>query len=102
MRDILSISEIGLVTDNVHTMVKDLKKACGVEIYKGEIPQEFAGLGDEHGLFILPKTERVWLSSNKEAHIYATEVKIEDNNQKTLEFPNMPYRIEIGDARERL
>jgi catechol-2,3-dioxygenase len=64
-RDILLVSEIGLVPDSVATTVTLLREKVGVEIYKGSVSGEFAALGDEHGLFILSKRGRTWLASDK-------------------------------------
>ncbi len=90
-RDVLCVSEIGLVPDNVATTVTILQEKVGVEIYRGSISEEFAALGDEHGLFILSKRGRIWLASDKSSQVYPVDVSIEGGNG--YDFEELPYTI---------
>ncbi|HEX8220441.1 MAG TPA: hypothetical protein VF914_14690 [Chloroflexia bacterium] len=56
---ILSISEIGLATDDVKSTVETLR-ARGLPVYDGEGSDTFTAVGDEHGLFIVVKRGRTW------------------------------------------
>ncbi|HEV2661796.1 MAG TPA: VOC family protein [Ktedonobacteraceae bacterium] len=94
--DILCVSEIGLVPDNVATTVTILQEKVGVEVYKGSISEEFAALGDEHGLFILSKRGRIWLASDKRSQAHPVDVSIESGNG--YNFADLPYTIRALDA----
>lgn len=95
-RDILCVSEIGLVQDNVAAAVTTLREKVRVEIYKGSISEEFAALGDEHGLFILSKRGRTWLASDKSSQVYPVDASIQDGNG--YDFAELPYTIRTIDA----
>lgn len=95
-QDILCVSEIGLVPENVATAVTLLQEKVGVEVYKGSISEEFAALGDEHGLFILSKRGRIWLASDKSSQVYPVDVSIRSGNG--YDFADLPYTIRAIDA----
>jgi catechol-2,3-dioxygenase len=95
-RDILYVSEIGLVPDNVATVVTILQEKIGVEVYKGSVSEEFAALGDEYGLFILSRRGRIWLASDKRSQAHPIDVRIEDGNE--YDFADLPYTIRAIDA----
>jgi catechol-2,3-dioxygenase len=95
-KDILCVSEIGLVPDTVAATVTTLQGKVGVEVYKGSISEEFAALGDEHGLFILSRRGRTWLASDKSSQVYPVDVSIEGGNG--LDFADLPYTIRAIDA----
>jgi catechol-2,3-dioxygenase len=60
-RDLLSVSEIGLATDDVPATVAMLRAELGVSAYGSESDQ-FTAVGDPEGLLIVVKRGRVWLS----------------------------------------
>lgn len=55
---ILSVSEIGLATEDVPALVRELGTK-GIAPYKGQ-SDEFTAVGDEEGLFIVVKRDRIW------------------------------------------
>jgi catechol-2,3-dioxygenase len=57
---VLSICEIGLVTDDVPATAADLRAALGIETYRGAAGDEFTALGDDDGLLIVVKRGRIW------------------------------------------
>jgi catechol-2,3-dioxygenase len=95
-QDILCVSEIGLVPDNVATTVTTLREKVGVEVYRGSVSEEFAALGDEHGLFILSRRGRTWLASDKISQAYPVDVSIEAGTG--YDFADLPYTIRAIDA----
>ncbi|MDQ3707203.1 MAG: VOC family protein [Chloroflexota bacterium] len=56
---ILSISEIGIASDDVIATVEQLQGA-GMPIYDGAGSDTFAAVGDEHGLLIVVRHGRIW------------------------------------------
>ena len=68
---ILSISEIGIVVDDVVTTRQSISFQYNVPIFsQPPLPENFTALGDDHGLFILSKRGREW---------YATDIKAESS-----------------------
>ena len=64
---ILSVSEIGLVTEDVLLQVGLLTAELGVEVYDGEGSDTFAAVGDEEGLLIVVKRGRTWFPDTGKA-----------------------------------
>jgi hypothetical protein len=59
--NILHISEIGLVVDDVPSAVKQLKTRLGIEVYRDSAFEDFAQLGDINGVLVLAKRGRLWV-----------------------------------------
>ena len=60
-KTILSISEIGIVTDDVNQTAVDIMQNFGITHFKIPPPYEdFAALGNDEGLFILVTENRLW------------------------------------------
>ena len=91
-RDLLHISEIGLVARNVSAMKRQLADRLKIEDYK-DSSEQFAAVGDERGLFILSAYERIWLGSRQAAQLFSTEVRIKGAAPCKLAWPEYPYRI---------
>ncbi len=66
-RSILSVSEIGLATDNVVDTVSLLQAELGAGIYDGAGSETFTAVGDEHGLLIVVKRGRIWFPDTGQA-----------------------------------
>lgn len=58
---ILNVSEIGLPSENVIAFANELCSKLGISVYKQEPNETFTPVGDEHGLFILPVKDRIWM-----------------------------------------
>jgi catechol-2,3-dioxygenase len=59
---LLEISEIGLVSDDVAAMVAQLEQHYGLAVYRESLSDQFAAVGDEHGLCIVVKRGRLWFA----------------------------------------
>lgn len=59
-RGVLSVSEIGLSTEDVAATVTGLETGLGVEVYDGAGSDTFTAVGDIQGLLIVVKAGRVW------------------------------------------
>ncbi len=57
---ILSLSEIGIVTDSVRDMVEQLALELEIAVYDGAGSDSFTALGDEEGLFVVVQRGRIW------------------------------------------
>jgi len=93
-QSILSVSEIGLATDNVPDTVRLLREHLGVGIYDGAGSDTFTAAGDEHGLFIVVKRSRVWFpDTGKPAELVPLLVVITNQTGARFELSGPPYRI---------
>ncbi|QEC67289.1 VOC family protein [Panacibacter ginsenosidivorans] len=83
-----SICEIGIVTENVLATCEVIKTKYNIPYFeKGPFHNDFAVMGDSHGLFIISKTNRGWLPTQRPAEKFQVQVKIEvDGIDKELLF----------------
>jgi catechol-2,3-dioxygenase len=86
VRSLLSISEIGLVVDDVHKSVTHLQNKYGLPVFNKQKPMEnFAAIGDDDGLLIVVNKEKKWFPTQIAAKAFATETTI-NNNGETFEL----------------
>jgi len=64
--DILHISEIGLVVDDVPGRALLLKTRLGIEVYRGSSFEDFAQPGDINGVLVLVKRGRLWAPDERQ------------------------------------
>ncbi|HUS15232.1 MAG TPA: hypothetical protein VM536_09470 [Chloroflexia bacterium] len=90
---ILSISEIGLATEDVPATVQWLETAVGVPVYNGPGSDTFTPVGDAEGLFIVVKQGRIWVpDTGIPAELLPVQVTVEASGAgQTLTGP--PYRV---------
>jgi hypothetical protein len=96
-KDILYASEIAFVTDDVAATATALKGAAGIEQYRGASDQ-FAALGDEHGLLLVMKRGRVisFDSPEKKAvTVFPTKVEVRGARAGYFTYPEFPYRLSV-------
>jgi catechol-2,3-dioxygenase len=60
--DILCISEAGIVVDGIQATASQLCAGLGIAVYRNTLHDDFAAVGDAHGLLILSRIGRPWLS----------------------------------------
>lgn len=91
---LLSISEIGLASDDVEQTVETLHEGFGLGVYNGPAGETFAAVGDELGLFIVVKRGRIWFSSrNNPAELWPMTVTIAGNSGQHVHLPGLPCHI---------
>lgn len=91
---LLAISEIGLVVENVPAAVQALQEEMDIPIYRGAGNPDFTAVGDEEGLLIVVRRGRRWFSdSSKPAEALPTKMTISssDGERHTLSGP--PWHI---------
>ncbi|OXM14820.1 VOC family protein [Paenibacillus herberti] len=91
-KDLLNISEIGLVVNDVPGTKDLLTSALSIDGYKNSY-DTFGALGDEEGLFILAVCQRVWFGSDKKSDVFKTEIIIEGTQKGQLQIGEYPYQI---------
>jgi catechol-2,3-dioxygenase len=93
-RSILSISEIGLATQNVRETVDWLCDTLELKIYDGAGSDTFSAVGDELGLFIVVKEGRVWYpETGIHAGVNPVDVTLLDGKGGNYRIPGLPYHI---------
>ena len=95
-RDLLYISEIGLIVDDVIATASSVKPAVGVEQYRGG-DEHFTALGDECGLLLIMKRGRILnfdpSSDATAAGVFRTSVKVRGAGDPSFDFNPFPYKI---------
>ena len=77
---IISISEIGIVIDDVVSVRESISEKYGVPIFsKPPILDNFTAMGDDNGLFILSRTGRHWHPTETAAQCYWSRIEFESN-----------------------
>lgn len=82
---LLSISEIGLVCEDVPTTVAKLQSKTEAPIYRTEVNETFVPLGDENGLFIVVRQGRIWAPDTGKAAMVAPFKVVLENGQTISE-----------------
>lgn len=75
-RDILSISEIGVPSNNILENFEKLHDQLWLQRYSGDF-EKFCAAGDEEGLIILTQTERNWFPTEVKSEIFPFEADVE-------------------------
>ena len=92
-RQILQVSEIGLPSENVLAFADELCALLNLSVFKQQPNEIFTPIGDDHGLFILPIKDRVWIpNSGVPAKLLPVKVKGEAGG-KEWEVRGVPYEI---------
>lgn len=93
-RQILNVSEIGLVTGDVPGLVASLGATTGVVPYRPG-SDSFAPIGDENGLFIVVKTGREWfVGGGRAATVVPLEVEFRNKQGARFRISEPDYRAE--------
>lgn len=85
---ILCISELGLVDDEPLKVAAKLIEQTGITYFeKGPMREDFVALGNDNGLFVIPRTGRVWYPTDQPAEKWKICAVLEvDGNLHRLEF----------------
>lgn len=87
-KQILNISEIGIVTDNPLEFGNQLIQKYELNLFeKNQNSEIFTAIGDDNGLLIIVKTNRNWHPTETPAKSYWTKIELSNKNQKnTIEI----------------
>ncbi len=90
---LLSVSEIGLVVEDVHDTRVRLNNEMNMEPYFG-FTDEFCAVGDENGLIIIVQSGRHWSPKRKvAAQVFPTTIRLSECDSDHFDFHNLPYDI---------
>jgi len=92
-KQILNVSEIGLPSENVIDLASEICKSLNLSVFKQQPNETFTPVGDDHGLFIFPIKDRIWIP-NSGVPAKLLPVKVTGNaNGKEWEIRGVPYSI---------
>ncbi len=92
--NILSISEIGLATEDVPALVKLIGEKTSLLPYKGEGSETFTPIGNADGLFIAVKQGRIWYpNTGISAQPLPVKIHFQVNETKMI-LSGFPYQID--------
>jgi catechol-2,3-dioxygenase len=94
IKDILYISEIGLIVDDVERVGTAIQKTMNLSSYRPS--ENFIPIGDENGLLLMIKKGRVWTSNPNQVNqtdIFKTSVSIINSTKTNWVGANYPYEI---------
>lgn len=75
---ILSVSEIGLVTDDVPALTNTIIEKYKLHVFQKQPAQEnFTAIGDDEGLLIIVNENRNWFPTNQKAQSFWSKIIIE-------------------------
>lgn len=93
--EILSISEIGLATEDVLELVKTLQEKTGLHPYKDESSETFTAVGNADGLFITVKQGRIWYpNTGVSAQPLPLLVHFQVDETKMV-LSGVPYQVDL-------
>ena len=95
--DILYVSEIALVVDDVRAAAETVTRAAALTQYKGGDDQ-FTALGDEWGLLLLMKKGRIvdfTGDADNGVRVYPTSVNVRGAKAATHRLAGYPYQLNI-------
>lgn len=96
-RQILNASEIGLPSDDVIGLANELGTRLGLAVFLQQPNENFTPVGDDHGLLILPVTNRIWMpDSGVPAKLLPVQV-YGNTNGRDWEVRGVPYEISGSD-----
>jgi len=92
---ILSVSEMGLATENVPALVHLFHEKTGLLPYKDESSETFTAIGDADGLFITVKQGRVWYpNTGIPAQLLPVRAHFQVDETKMI-LNSAPYQIDL-------
>jgi catechol-2,3-dioxygenase len=92
--DLLDVSEVGLVVDDVFSTIDAIEHSLGEKIWK-EKSDTFAAMGDDNGLLIIAKLGRIWLMTDKPAEAHPVTMTIHASTPLHYKVADFPYHIEV-------
>jgi hypothetical protein len=90
---ILNVSEIGLPSENVIRLAKELCAQLGIFVFKQEPNETFTPVGDDNGLLILPAANRIWMPDSGVPAKMLPLTVTGNSDGKRWEVRGVPYRI---------
>ena len=88
---ILGVSEIGIPVKDVVSLSEQMKSACQLEYFSRQpVKNNFAAIGDDHGLLIFVEEGRNWYPTNEPAKPFKSKIKIRHQEEV--------HEIQVGEG----
>jgi catechol 2,3-dioxygenase-like lactoylglutathione lyase family enzyme len=84
VRSLECVSELGIVTDDVPQTIERIQKLVAVPFYRATMDEQFVPVGDERGLFIVVKKERIWFPETKPAVVAPFKVILSNQQDEVV------------------
>lgn len=94
-RSLGCVSELGIVTTDVPKTVRTIQATLPVELYRATMNEQFVPVGDEMGLLIVVKQNRIWFPETKPALAAPFSLKVSSGENLKA------YRSEDWEALQR-
>lgn len=94
INDILYVSEIGLIVDDVEQVGTAIQKTMSLSSYRPS--ENFIPIGDENGLLLMIKKGKVWTSNRNQVNktdVFKTSVSISNSTKTNWVGSDYPYEI---------
>ena len=94
VNDILYVSEIGLIVDDVEQTGTAIQKSLKLGSYRPS--ENFIPIGDEYGLLLMIKKGKVWSANPNQINkvgVFKTSVSISNSIKTTWKGSDYPYEI---------
>jgi catechol-2,3-dioxygenase len=82
------ISELGVVTDDVPKTVQDIRSKLPINLYRATMNDMFVPVGDETGLFIVVKKERIWFPETKPSKAAPFSITVSEKSNERMTIDN--------------
>lgn len=93
-----SVSEVGLVVEDVPACCKYLHTHWGVPVYYTDNAEYFCAMGNPEGLLIVVKRGRSWFPTEQAAGVFGLELYLDEVKRHEAEYvPSYPYKL-VGSA----
>lgn len=92
-KSILSVSEVGLVTNHVHGLCRQLNEKFEIGFFPKQPPQEnFAAVGDDEGLFIVVGNQRPWYPTSVLSSIHWLKIHFLSHGREYV-YEHLPENL---------
>ena len=91
---ILSVSEVGLPTENVIELAETFRAQLGLPIFDGAGSDTFTALGDQRGLLIIVQQGRIWFpDTGVPAQIQPVRLVLSNQQNRRFSISGPPYEV---------
>jgi catechol-2,3-dioxygenase len=87
------VSELGIVTSDVPKTVRTIQSKLPAELYRATMDEQFVPVGDEMGLFIVVREDRIWFPETKAATPAPFKVVVGNGNNDRLELTDKSLEL---------
>lgn len=91
-KDILFLSEVGLVAPTLAPLLTELEQRLGLTPFFSA-SDNFAPVGNRHGLFICVPQKRIWLATDIPAETHPVRATLKGAAEKEVQLLDLPFTV---------